>query len=159
MDDFNFKTSHIPPFGSWDSSDDLPFTRCFESARQAGLHRHSSSEDRDLDIDGDMYQNDVVTPAIIVLPRRRAKARYPQVKEAKKEAWVVCNCDYDVKEPPSPVPESPASKTVEEDLYRISPELLHAKPRKRLWGFFSSCLMPTCLHLTEAHRTTYLPGK
>lgn len=66
-----FKKSHVPAFGSWDCNDDLPFTQCFESARQAGLLRYSYSQDRDLYVTGDLYQNDVVTPAVIVVPRRR----------------------------------------------------------------------------------------
>lgn len=66
-----FKKSHVPAFGSWDCNDDLPFTQCFETARQAGLLRYSYSQDRDLYVTGDLYQNDVVTPAMIVVPRRR----------------------------------------------------------------------------------------
>lgn len=68
---FNVRRGHVPAFGSWDCNDDLPFTECFETARQAGLLRYSYSEDRDLYVAGDLYQNDVVTPAMIVVPRRR----------------------------------------------------------------------------------------
>ncbi|XAR60898.1 hypothetical protein NMG60_11034439 [Bertholletia excelsa] len=146
--DYDFRRSHVPPFGSWDcGADELSFTQCFESARQAGLFRYSYSEDRDLYVAGDLYENDVVTPAMIVVPRRRAKSRDTHVKGAKKEeAWVAC----DVKEPPSPVASPPparvkAPKAVDEDLYKISPELLYAKSRrKRGWGFFSSCMLPSC---------------
>ncbi|GMH02452.1 hypothetical protein Nepgr_004291 [Nepenthes gracilis] len=139
-----FKRCHVPAFGSWDYTDNLPFTQCFESARQAGLLRYSYSENRDLYVAGDLYENDVVTPAVIVVPRRRAKGRYPHVKEAKKKEW-----GYNTKEPPSPVlsPPStrPISKAVDEDLYKIPPELLNSKPRrKRGFGLFSSCLLPAC---------------
>ena len=65
-----YKRNHVPAFGSWDCNDDLPFTQCFESARQAGLLRYSYSEDRDLYVTGDLYDNNVVTPAMIVVPRR-----------------------------------------------------------------------------------------
>ncbi|KAL2488235.1 hypothetical protein Fot_41578 [Forsythia ovata] len=150
MDEFYFRRSHVPAFGSWDCNDDLPFTQCFESATQPGIFRYSySDEDRDLYVAGDLYENDVVTPAMIVVPRRRAKARYPREKEGKKEAaaWVVCDYDSDMKTPPSPVTAAPAPrpphKAVDEDLYKISPELLRAQTkRKKSWGFFSSCLKP-----------------
>ncbi|XP_009620297.1 uncharacterized protein LOC107768446 isoform X3 [Nicotiana tabacum] len=64
MDERNYyfmNRSHIRAFGSWDCNDDfpIPFTECFESA---DLFRYSYSKDPDL------YQNDIVTPAMIVLP-------------------------------------------------------------------------------------------
>ncbi|XP_062172626.1 uncharacterized protein LOC133878133 [Alnus glutinosa] len=141
MEDY-CKMSRVPAFGSWDWNDDMPFTQCFESARQAGLLRYSYSEERDLYVAGDLYENDVVTPAMIVVPRRRNKVRDPYVKEAKKESWVGC-----VEEPPSPAPvRRPTPKPVDEDLYKISPELLYAKrKKKRGLRFFSSCLMPACV--------------
>ncbi|KAK1354016.1 Pathogenic type III effector avirulence factor Avr cleavage site [Heracleum sosnowskyi] len=150
--DAEFKKSHVPAFGSWDCNDDLPFTQCFESARQAGLLRYSYSQDRDLYVAGDLYQNDVVTPAMIVVPRRRAKAGHSHVKEGEKEGWVVCECEhkYDVKQPPSPVshhapPPRKLHKAVDEDLYKISPDLLYAKSkRKGAFGLFSCCLRPSC---------------
>ncbi|KAI9099624.1 hypothetical protein K1719_024629 [Acacia pycnantha] len=83
--------SHVPPFGSWDWNDNLPFTQCFESATQAGFFRctfsdHSSDQDhRDLYVAGDLYQNDVVTLAMIVVPRKRKtlKTRRPRVSTEK----------------------------------------------------------------------------
>lgn len=64
----------MPAFGSWDCDDDTPFTQCFESARQAGMVRYSYCEDRDLYVAGDLYENDVVTPAMIVVPRHRVRS-------------------------------------------------------------------------------------
>lgn len=60
-------------------------------------------------------------------------------KLKKKDVWVTYECD--AKEPPSPVasqsssPSQPQSrhvkpKAVDEDLYKISPELLRAKPKR-----------------------------
>ncbi|KAL3531046.1 hypothetical protein ACH5RR_010368 [Cinchona calisaya] len=142
----------VPAFGSWgDCSDDLPFTQCFETARQdSGLLRYgySDQEDRDLYVAGDLYENDVVTPAMILVPRRRVKSNYPRTRGKGAAAWVVCDCEcgVNVKQPPSPPPPSPP-KAVDEDLYKISPELLRAKPRntnkKRGCGFFSNCLQPS----------------
>ncbi|XP_076891032.1 uncharacterized protein LOC143542295 [Bidens hawaiensis] len=161
--DYEYKRNNVPAFGSWDCNDNLPFTQCFESARQAGLLRYSYSEDRDLYVTGDLYDNNVVTPAMIVVPRRTRKAGYPHVNEEKKDAWVVCDYEYnysyncDAKEPPSPVsvatpppppprqPKRPVKpKAVDGDLYRISPVLFRAKPRRK-WGLFSSCMQPSCV--------------
>ncbi|BAT96968.1 hypothetical protein VIGAN_09030100 [Vigna angularis var. angularis] len=86
MEEYYYKRHHVPAFGSWDWNDNLPFTQCFESARQAGLLRYSysESEDRDLYVTGDLYENDVVTPAMIVVPRRREKVRCQHEKRSKK---------------------------------------------------------------------------
>ncbi|GMH30975.1 hypothetical protein Nepgr_032818 [Nepenthes gracilis] len=126
-----FKRCPVPAFGSWDYAGNLPFTQCFESAREAGLLRYSYSEDRDLYVAGDLYENDIVTPAVIVVPRRRIKGRCRHAKEDKKQEW-----GYHTEEPPSPVnspplspPQRPIPKAVDEDLY-ILPELSPAKPRR-----------------------------
>lgn len=37
------RSGQIPAFGDWDYSNDMPITQYFESARQAGLLRYSSS--------------------------------------------------------------------------------------------------------------------
>ncbi|CAJ1949690.1 unnamed protein product [Sphenostylis stenocarpa] len=145
MEEYYYKRHHVPAFGSWDWNDNLPFTQCFESARQAGLLRYSysESEDRDLYVTGDLYENDVVTPAMIVVPRRREKARCQHEKEAKKQSWV--SNVRELPSPTSPIPR-PKPKPVDEDLYKISPELLYAKTRKkRGLCFFPSCLIPTCI--------------
>ncbi|KAI9186457.1 hypothetical protein LWI28_017422 [Acer negundo] len=43
------------------------------------------------------------------------------------------------RRPPSVRP----PKAVDEDLYKIPPELLHSSNRKKMTGFFS-CLVPAC---------------
>lgn len=69
------RSSQVPAFGSWDCNDaaDLPFTQCFETAARPtsnGL-RYSYSSDHDLYLSGDLYQNHIVTPAMIIVPRRQ----------------------------------------------------------------------------------------
>ncbi|CAN0898044.1 hypothetical protein LINGRAHAP2_LOCUS19486 [Linum grandiflorum] len=150
---------HVPAFGSWDWNNDLPFTQCFDSARQpaaGGFLRYSySSEDRDLYLAGDLYQNDVVAPAVFVVPRRTKQGKVQNregkttTKQQKKEVGYN-DCLYDVvKDPPSPPPPRRRTpKPVDEDLYKIPPELLCSpnKPKKkRAFGFFTSCLLPTCV--------------
>ncbi|KAI3682571.1 hypothetical protein L1987_82636 [Smallanthus sonchifolius] len=160
MDEFT--GNHIPVFGSWDCNNHLPFTQCFESARQAGFigYGYGYPQDRDLYVAGDLYENNVVTPAMIVVPRRRRKA---PVRGSKKESRVVCDYDYDIvhggKEGPAEeediknansgdnVKVKVKSKAVDEDLYKISPELLRAPPRRKSkrWGLFSMCMQAACV--------------
>ncbi|XP_028777570.1 uncharacterized protein LOC114734184 [Neltuma alba] len=101
MEEYYYRRSQVPAFGSWDWNDNLPFTQCFESATQAGFFRcafsdHSDDQDRDLYVTGDLYQNDVVTPAMIVVPRKRktkvrgkggAAAEEDREKEEQKYYW------------------------------------------------------------------------
>ncbi|GAA0161995.1 hypothetical protein LIER_18187 [Lithospermum erythrorhizon] len=174
MEDFYLRRRHVPAFGNWDYNEyDLPFTQCFETVTNPeGLVRYSycggDEELGDLYVAGDLYENDIVTPAMIVVPRRpKAKktAHYPKVKGEKREGggggggggnWEMC--DYEVKEVQSHVVsispnKSPPSrravvpKAVDEDLYKISPHLLrpqYNKKKARGW-LFSSCLRPTCV--------------
>ncbi|KAL5794507.1 hypothetical protein ACOSP7_003101 [Xanthoceras sorbifolium] len=149
MEDYYYRRSHVPAFGSWDWNSDLPFTQCFDSARQAGLLRYSYSEDRDLYVAGDLYENDVVTPAMIVVPRTRTKSRdHTRGKEEKKQSkWGVSDVKEEESESPTTYVARPTPKPVDEDLYKISPELLYAKTKKKRGAlcFFSSCLLPTCI--------------
>lgn len=152
----NHSHNHVPAFGSWDYGYDMPYTQCFESARQAGLARYGScqGEERDLYVAGDLYQNDVVTPAVIVVPRRRRSKGgmgYPEEKRQerrKKQEWGYSDEDEinTVKEPPSSRQAASKCKPVDEDLYKVPPEFLHVKPkRKKGLGLFSSCLLPACV--------------
>ncbi|XP_057440491.1 uncharacterized protein LOC130732466 isoform X2 [Lotus japonicus] len=140
MEEYYYKRNHVPAFGSWDWNDNFPFTQCFESARQAGLVRHSysQSEDRDLYVTGDLYEKKDVSSTMIVDPRRRAMDRDHHERETKKKNWV---SDMD-SEPPKLTP-----KPVDEDLYMISPEFHLAKVKKKrsVLCLFSSCLLPTCI--------------
>ncbi|KAL3616301.1 hypothetical protein CASFOL_039691 [Castilleja foliolosa] len=150
-DEFNFRRSHVPAFGSWDCNNDMPFTQCFESATQAGLFRYSYSEDRDLYVAGDLYENDVVTPAMIVVPRHRGSGGYTKENEGKEEGWGVYDYDCEMKAAHSPVslytpPYIHTPKPIDDDLYKISPDAActNAK-RKRGRSFFSRCLRLDCL--------------
>uniref|UniRef100_A0A7N0UHA0 Uncharacterized protein n=1 Tax=Kalanchoe fedtschenkoi TaxID=63787 RepID=A0A7N0UHA0_KALFE len=153
MEDYVTMRSRVPAFGSWDSREYLPFTECFESARQAGLLRYTTYLDEeddedegdhsgDLYVTGDLYQNDVVTPAVIVVPRSRPQSRRSaaDAKQFEKQSGLEA---ADQRIAPLPVR---VAKPVDEDLYQISPELLrHNVKKKRGLGFFvSCCLVPTC---------------
>ncbi|KAK1353095.1 Pathogenic type III effector avirulence factor Avr cleavage site-containing protein [Heracleum sosnowskyi] len=155
------RSSQVPAFGSWECNDaDLSFTQCFETAARptSGALRYSYSGDHDLYLSGDLYQNHIVTPAMIIVPRRPRQGN-GGYKNVKKEREMVSEYGgYDVKEAPSRYQtqlhgpaaarrnKAPAaSKAVDEDLYQISPNLLYATTKKkRGFGLFSCCMEPSC---------------
>ncbi|KAL6522289.1 hypothetical protein OROHE_016842 [Orobanche hederae] len=128
MDEFYFERSHVPAFGSWQCHGVQEFTQCFESARQAGQLRCRYSEDHDLYVIGDLYDNDILTPAKIIVPRSRearVKTGNPKEREGKKDAQVECDYDCEVERVGWA-----ATKAVDEDLYKISPHLLRQNPKR-----------------------------
>ncbi|XP_057519655.1 uncharacterized protein LOC130800227 isoform X2 [Amaranthus tricolor] len=151
---------HVPEFGRWDYEDDnMAYTQYFETARTRPNFTSfaTHAQDTDLYVTGDLYQNDVVTPAVILVPRssRKGNSRYSNVNGVKKQQQIKQKQEwggysYDIKEPPSPIisPSKPStynSKAIDEDLYKIPPEYLHVKSkRKKRLGLFSSCLLPAC---------------
>ncbi|XP_065851756.1 uncharacterized protein [Euphorbia lathyris] len=156
MDEWR-RSGQIPAFGDWEKANEMPITQYFESARQAGLIRHSSSGDFDLYMQqqrGDDYSSrfqDLSPPrrkANRVRERRRMSSHG---KEQRKQGKV-----YDVTQQPPKKQismESDSStvvhtrpkfpKPVDEDLYKIPPHLLRSSKRKKLPRLFS-CLVPSC---------------
>ncbi|KAL5057665.1 hypothetical protein RYX36_029269, partial [Vicia faba] len=129
-----YKRSHVPAFGSWDWNDDhnnFPYTKCFDSARQPAslCYSYSESEDRDLYVTEDFYDNHIVSPTRILVPRKRAKN-------------LVNNTHIEQSLTPLPT-----SKPIDDDdLYNISPHLRYTKVKKRRrLCFFSSCFLPACI--------------
>ncbi|KAK4781953.1 hypothetical protein SAY86_016055 [Trapa natans] len=155
MNDYGYyRRCEIPAFGSWDCYDGLPITQCFDTASRqpaaTDLLRYSYSHDRDLYVAGDLYANDVVTPAMIVVPRRRRRkvrvvGEDVDAKGGKgaRGQWVGSFGG----EPPSPTPPfvtRQPPKPVDEDLYKIPPDLLYAKSKKKKRGLklLRCCMMP-----------------
>ncbi|XP_073014088.1 uncharacterized protein [Typha latifolia] len=130
------RTSQIPAFGHWDYCDELPMTQYFESAIQAGLfHRHYLGED------GDLFK--VKPPTYRHLHGSQNKVRNGGVEKQQRKQGSVC--DVGVGRSPRKVRAVP--KAVDEDLYKIPPELLYQKPKtkrllRKLW---SGCLGINCI--------------
>ncbi|XP_062144364.1 uncharacterized protein LOC133851800 isoform X2 [Alnus glutinosa] len=145
MDEYCKRSGQIPAFGDWDYANELPITQYFECARQAGLIRYSSSSgDSDPYVRGDLYAIDLKKPPRTGPPpprktRGREKKRGAHVKEPKRQGKV---CDvtepprkasrqllphYDAVPPPMPAARRP--KPVDEDLYKIPPDLLRTSKR------------------------------
>lgn len=168
------KSGQIPAFGDWDHANELPITRYFECARQAGLLRFSSSsgESDRARRSGDLYAvaaaaaGDGHKFSRSMAPHKKLRTRETrnvQLKEQRKTGRVIC----EINEPPRkqrlmpqsqhsahhlhhrhlelPMKLKPSkSRAVDEDLYKIPPHLLHTTKRKKVLGFFSRCLVPAC---------------
>ncbi|KAJ8762751.1 hypothetical protein K2173_017566 [Erythroxylum novogranatense] len=172
MDEWK-RSGQIPAFGDWDHANDLPITQYFESARQAGLvARYSSSGEcgHHYMRGGDLYAAaDFMRSSHNSIPHPRKtrlrEKRETHMKEQRKQGRV---CDV-IEQPrkhhqqrPDPTISHNGKKNsngdvtfarprltvgppkpVDEDLYRIPPELLRTSKRKKVPGLFS-CLVPTC---------------
>ncbi|KAH1259521.1 hypothetical protein GmHk_03G008960 [Glycine max] len=139
------RSGQIPAFGNWDYANELPITQYFESARQAGLVRYSSSSgesDPYVRADRDLYAVDFKKPIRNIPPSTLKKAtRNRVVKEREKEnvkmnmrkQGKVCDVTEQARKPVAAmhlddaVPRLP--KPVDEDLYKIPPELLGTTKR------------------------------
>ncbi|XP_038973502.1 uncharacterized protein LOC103695748 isoform X2 [Phoenix dactylifera] len=136
------KRRQIPAFGNWDSCDELPITQYFETARQAGLIRgHYFAED------GDLFK--VPVP---VKPPHHHHHHHKKVRKGAGEKQQNGNeqqrkqgrvCDVGAQSPRK----SRAPKAVDEDLYKIPPELLYQKPKRKrmLRSLWSGCLGLDCI--------------
>lgn len=88
------RSGQIPAFGDWDYSNEMPITQYFESARQAGLLRYSSSSgESDLYIrrgcgGGDLYAVNYQKPPrnVNVAPPRKVWFFSPTVSARIKAA-------------------------------------------------------------------------
>ncbi|XP_021800802.1 uncharacterized protein LOC110745045 isoform X1 [Prunus avium] len=171
--DYYKRSGQIPAFGDWDYANELPITQYFECARQAGLIRFSSSSGESADAyvrPADLYAvNHLNKPkpsrkqqAATRVGTREKRGPRAHVMEQKKQQAKVC----DVTQPPTKhyeyqvqqsnrtrsndaVPRVPPRfptrppKPVDEDLYKIPPELLHKTKRKKMLGLLC-CLVPAC---------------
>ncbi|XP_038889486.1 uncharacterized protein LOC120079394 [Benincasa hispida] len=163
----------IPAFGDWDKAKDLPITQYFESARQAGLIRYSSSsgESGPCFPPSDLYSADRKKPPPLATAGRKGRVRekrnphvglkehnnnqIPIKKQQMQQGRVfdvtetggarkLKQNDVSVPHPPARSNVSRPPKPVDEDLYKIPPELLHSSKRNKMKGLFSRCLVPAC---------------
>ncbi|XP_042416322.1 uncharacterized protein LOC122005363 [Zingiber officinale] len=137
---------YIPAFGDWDNSDDLPITQYFESAMQAGLlrgHFHGEAPAYD-----DLFksshsikqqqeeQAQIIKKVKIGDLKQQQRQRGQERSQGKKV--------YDAGRAQTRPGRAPMA--VDEDLYKIPPELLQEKPRRKrmLKSLWTSCLRLNC---------------
>ncbi|RWV94616.1 hypothetical protein GW17_00042829 [Ensete ventricosum] len=156
------KSHQFPAFGCWDHCNELPITQYFESAVQAGLiGQHYFGED------GDLFRVPTqVRPAYHHHHHRKVRTHHPNLfslqlaltvwfyvkrgghgggeKNFGKEQQMKQERIGDLTLQTTPRRPRRAPKAVDEDLYKIPPELLRQKP-KRVSPIAHShpCLHPT----------------
>ncbi|KAK8948824.1 hypothetical protein KSP39_PZI005389 [Platanthera zijinensis] len=142
----------IPEFGNWDYCDEMPITQYFETARQAGLVRCGFFEPA---CEEDLFKVPVAVPVKSVYRdgsyHRKARRpsnssggeenTYSKERKQRKQGKMA----GDVPLPPRKPKKAP--KAVDEDLYKIPPELLYQKPKRKrpLSNLLSGCLGLNCV--------------
>lgn len=143
----------IPEFGNWDFGDEMPITQYFESARQAGLVR--------ADFFGAACEEDLfkVPVAVPVKPsyqdglhhrksRKKSNSSVGEEKPHSKEQKGRKQGTASGVVAGGPTRRFKAApKAVDEDLYKIPPELLYQKPKRKklLRNLLSGCLGLNCI--------------
>ncbi|KAF3334332.1 hypothetical protein FCM35_KLT20936 [Carex littledalei] len=118
------KRPQIPSFGDWNYYNEIPITQYFESAMQAGIMRSShcsEEEEGERESRGAFYLAPPVKPTHH--QSRPKERRSGAVKQKKKVAI----------------------KPVDEDLYKIPPELIQKPRRNLLRSLFNGCLGLNCV--------------
>ncbi|CAM8931244.1 unnamed protein product [Rhodiola kirilowii] len=142
MDGYCKKSGQIPAFGNWDYANDLPITQYFESARQAGLLRYTYSDDsaefkkppHTATRPKQKWQNPRV--ATTDQTRHRNKSGELSARKTKEQN----DCVYKRKVKIVNI----LAKPVDEDLYKIPPELLRTSKTKKMLDLLKRCLTPSC---------------
>ncbi|CAA7396161.1 unnamed protein product [Spirodela intermedia] len=160
---------HIPSFGNWEYCDDSPITQYFESASQGGMFRGGCGYaggyfDRahlyppplphyyyyGQDAGEDLYSlppPPLQPPAAIsAYPRKQAVREdgSPPPQPRRTRQAKVFDCELAAAQ--ESIRQHRAAKAVDEDLYKIPPELLYRKQRKPVvCDFLSRCLGLNCI--------------
>ncbi|KAJ8493792.1 hypothetical protein OPV22_015513 [Ensete ventricosum] len=132
------KSHQFPAFGCWDHCNELPITQYFESAVQAGLiGQHYFGED------GDLFKVPTqVRPAYHHHHHRKRGGHGGGEKNFGKEQQMKQERIGDLTLQTTPRRPRRAPKAVDEDLYKIPPELLRQKPKRKrlLKTLWSGCM-------------------
>ncbi|CAH8380989.1 unnamed protein product [Eruca vesicaria subsp. sativa] len=149
------KSGQIPRFGDWEDANEMPITQYFENARQAGLLRHhnhfttsssstatsssSSSSAEALKLGSHHTRPRHPHPSRQTAGTKEKRGPQRRVRDVSSQTdkyYVdVTGVKHDV------APASRPPKPVDEDLYKIPPELIYSSRRKRRSGFLA-CLVP-----------------
>ncbi|KAL3654015.1 hypothetical protein CASFOL_003696 [Castilleja foliolosa] len=167
--EYSRKSGQIPAFGDWENANEMPITKYFECARQAGLVRCTCSGECGASFldSSDLYGGsfgDTLPRRVYDVPRRKTSGINKGVSHTKDRSTkqfnkVETSTDrprkqrsaqnhYSKQRRKSGNTISPKSsvtvKPVDEDLYKISPGLAKVPKRKKMLQFFTSCIAPPC---------------
>ncbi|KAK6645946.1 hypothetical protein PHAVU_L001850 [Phaseolus vulgaris] len=147
MDEWK-RDANIPEFGNWDFTNEFPITRYFESATQPRVLRYTSSS-----AETRLHNKPRPLRNHSKQDTRNKGRRCPHGNANKGNVYVVREQSrktnrrrkhMQVQEDHT-APRTP--KPVDEDLYKIPPELLHtSNKRKKIMGFISRCLVLLACH-------------
>ncbi|KAI8029943.1 hypothetical protein LOK49_LG01G00082 [Camellia lanceoleosa] len=91
----------------------------------------------------------VVLCAVPEPPRKPQKPHSSQKVQLPKHSTstkiTTSTTIHNRRQPPTATATATIVKAVDEDLYKIPPELLHKTKRKKRMGLFSRCLVPSCM--------------
>ncbi|XP_048602398.1 uncharacterized protein LOC106379223 isoform X2 [Brassica napus] len=126
------KSGQIPRFGEWEEANEMPITQYFENPRQAEALKHGFHHPRQRHLHPSRQTAGTNE-------RRRPQRRVRDVSAQTDKYYVDVT---GVKQHQNNVASaSRPPKPVDEDLYKIPPELLYSSRRKRMPGFLA-CLVP-----------------
>ncbi|XP_023636589.1 uncharacterized protein LOC17884567 isoform X4 [Capsella rubella] len=130
-DDYKKKSGQIPRFGEWDEANEMPITQYFENPRQAEALKLASHRPR---------HHHPSRQTAGMREKRGPQRRVRDVSAQTDKYYIDVNgVKHFQNDDVAPISRPP--KPVDEDLYKIPPELIHSSTRKRRPSFLA-CLVP-----------------
>ncbi|KFK26068.1 hypothetical protein AALP_AA8G199100 [Arabis alpina] len=122
------KSGPIPRFGEWEEANEMPITQYFENPRQAEALKLAPHHPR---------PRHLPKQTVGTREKRGPHRRVRDVSAQTEKHYVDVNGVKHFHNDVAPRPPKP----VDEDLYKIPPEMIHSSTRKRMPGFLA-CLVP-----------------
>ncbi|XP_023636588.1 uncharacterized protein LOC17884567 isoform X3 [Capsella rubella] len=131
-DDYKKKSGQIPRFGEWDEANEMPITQYFENPRQAEALKLASHRPR---------HHHPSRQTAGMREKRGPQRRVRDVSAQTDKYYIDVNgVKHFQNDDVAPISRPP--KPVDEDLYKIPPELIHSSTRQKRRPSFLACLVP-----------------
>ncbi|XP_010420579.1 PREDICTED: uncharacterized protein LOC104706137 isoform X4 [Camelina sativa] len=129
-DNYKKKSGQIPRFGEWDEANEMPITQYFENPRQAEALKLASHRPR---------HHHPSRQTAGTREKRGPQRRVRDVSAQTDKYYIDVNGVKQFQNDVARISKPP--KPVDEDLYKIPPELINSSTRKRRPSFLA-CLVP-----------------